>query len=91
MVTMPNQPNPSRLEWNGSTGFLCHDGIQATLHHAPGRLYHQIHFTPGMQAEVQEHPSDPKREMTGEEIAMFGRWLAAASRRMYESIGQLET
>lgn len=38
------------------------------LRNPPGGALAEVHYTPGMQAEVRERDCDAKREMTAQEI-----------------------
>lgn len=68
--------HPTRLEWDGSRGVARHDGVSIDLHRAPGGgVFHEIHYTPGCQAEVRERPGDARREMRADEVAQAQRLL----------------
>lgn len=79
----------TRLEWSGGRGFACHDGISIDLVRPPGRWVSEIHYTPGMQAEVRERDCDPRRLMTTEEAREADRWLRVMAFRVREAAGQL--
>lgn len=79
----------TRLEWAGGQGFACHDGVSISLLRPPGRWVAEIHYTPGMQAEVRERDCDPKRLMTTEEMRQADRWLRVMAFRVREATGQL--
>lgn len=79
----------TRLEWAGGQGFACHDGVSISLLRPPGRWVAEIHYTPGMQAEVRERDFDPKRLMTTEEAREADRLLRVMAFRVREAAGQL--
>lgn len=72
---MSDHLHPTRLEWDGRRGLARHDGVSLTLHRPPGITWAEVHYTPGIQAELRERPADPRREMTGDEIHAAQRWL----------------
>ena len=74
--------NPIRLEWSHGRGLAQCDGVSIELRRPPGPLVAELHYTPGMQAEIRERDCDPRRDMTAEEV----RHVTA---RMREVIGQL--
>ena len=80
--------HPTRLEWSGQRGMARHDGVQIDLHKPPGAAVAELHFTPGLQAEVRERDCDTKREMTGDEIRQAKNWLVNMARRAREATGQ---
>lgn len=80
--------HPTRLEWDGTRGFARHDGVQIQLRRAPGAKWHEVHYTPGIQAEVREHASDARRELTGDEIRSVQRWLAHMAYAALKAIDQ---
>ena len=72
---MSEQLHPTRLEWDGRRGVARHDGVSIELHRAPGCSWAELHYTPGIQAEIRERACDPRRDMTADEVKAVQRWL----------------
>lgn len=66
---------PTRLEWDGRRGMARHDGVSLELHRPPAGAWAEVHFTPGIQAQVRERACDARRDMTADEIRAALRWL----------------
>lgn len=88
---MSDQLHPTRLEWDGRRGLARHDGVSIELHKPPSATWHEVHYTPGIQAEIREHPSDPRREMTADEIRNAQRWLAYMAHAARQACAQTLT
>ena len=87
---MSEQLHPTRLEWDGRKGLARHDGVQIQLHHAPGGGHlAEVHYTPGLQAEVRDRCCDARRDMTPDEIHAAQRWLANMALLAREAVGQV--
>jgi hypothetical protein len=84
---MPS-PTPSHLHWNGRTGLAQHDGVTITLHHSPGPAWAAVDYTQGLQAQVRDHASSPRRDMLAAEVAQVERWLAYMAHAARNGIGQ---
>lgn len=87
----PADPNPMRLEWSHGRGLARCDGVSIELVRPPGANVAEIHYTPGVQAEIRERDCDPRRDMTPDEIRQAEAWLHHITARMREVIGQQET
>ena len=77
---------PTRLLWDGRSGFVRHDGVQMALDEAP-LGFAEVDYTPGCACEVRPRPSDPRREMHQNELEWCWdttRRVAAAAKRTYE-------
>lgn len=81
--------NPMRLEWSHGRGLAQCDGVSIELRRPPGPLVVELHYTPGIQAEIRERDCDPRRDMTPEEVRQAEAWLRHVTARMREVIGQL--
>ena len=84
---MSEHLHPTRLEWDGRHGLARHAGVQIELQQAPSRQWHEVHYTPGIQAEIRDRPCDAKRDMSLQEISAVQRWLAHMAYAARQSIG----
>lgn len=80
--------HPTRLEWDGRRGLARHDGVCIELRQSPSSAWCEVHYTPGIQAEVRERPADPRRDMEPAEISQAQRWLAHMAYAARSAIGQ---
>lgn len=80
----------TRLEWDGRKGTDMCDGVVMELRNPPCGALAEVHYTPGMQAEVRERDCDAKLEMTAQEISAADRWLAVMAMLAREAVGQTE-
>jgi hypothetical protein len=80
--------HPTRLMWDGRRGVAAHDGVSVELRRSP-TVFAEVHYVPGLQAEVREHASDRRREMTATEIRLAQAFLAHFADRCREGVGQL--
>lgn len=78
----------SLLVWANGRGYARHDGITIELRRSPG-IFAEVHFASGLQAEVREHASDPKREMTAVEIRQAIQYLDNLAFCIRGAVGQL--
>jgi hypothetical protein len=86
---MSEQLHPTRLEWDGRRGFARHDGVEIVLRDAPSKQWAEVHFTPGIQAEVRERSCDARRDMVAAEIRSATRWLEHMAYAARSSIGEV--
>lgn len=84
---MSDQLHPTRLEWDGRTGLARHRGVAIVLLEPPSRQWAEVHYTPGIQQELREHASDPKREMHPDEVRAIQRWLDHMAHAARTNIG----
>ncbi len=82
--------NPTRLEWDGRTGLARHAGVQILLSQPPSNQWAEVHYTPGIQADVRERPGDARRDMLPHEIRAVQAWLANMAAKAREATGQPE-
>lgn len=86
---MSDQLHPTRFEWAQGRGLARYDGVTIELHQCPlPRTWAEVHYTPGIQAEVREHASDARRDMAADEIRMVQRWLDHMAHACREACGQ---
>lgn len=89
---MSDHLHPTRLEWDGRRGVARHDGVQIELREPPSKQWHEVHYVPGIQAEVRERACDPKRDLVPKEIDGINRWLqymASAGRKNIGHVGEV--
>ena len=66
---------PTRLMWDGRSGFARNDGVHIVLAQPPGRQYAEVHYVPGVEAQVRDRDCDARRDMVSSEIKAVQRWL----------------
>lgn len=79
---------PTRLEWDGRQGLARHDGVQILLQRSP-TTFAEVHYTPGIQAQVRERAVDPRRDMTAQEVASAQAWLVNMATNARQATGQV--